>query len=83
MYKNKTIYAFILARGGSKGIPRKNIKPLLKKPLIAYSIESAIKSEFIDRVIIFTDNQEISNISLKYNAEVPFVRPKNYQRQKP
>jgi len=70
------VVAIIPARGGSKGIPRKNIKMLADKPLIAYSIEQALLSEHIDRVIVSTDNQEIADISLNYGAEVPFIRPK-------
>ena len=73
--KNKKILAVIPARGGSKGIPRKNIKLLAGKPLIAYTIEAAKKSRYIDRVIVSTDDKEIAEISKKYGAEVPFVRP--------
>ena len=69
------ILAIIPARGGSKGIPRKNIKLLAGKPLIAYSIEAAIKSEFVNRVIVSTDDDEIEQISIKYGAEV-IIRPK-------
>ncbi len=66
----------IFARGGSKGIPRKNIRMLRGKPLIAYSIETALSSDLIDRVIVSTDDNEIADISIKYGAEVPFIRPK-------
>nr|WP_087464236.1 acylneuraminate cytidylyltransferase family protein [Oleiphilus messinensis] len=72
---NKTCIAFIFARGGSKGIPRKNIKLLNGKPLIAYSIESALASPLIDRVIVSTDDEEIAEIAREYGAEVPFLRP--------
>ena len=68
----------IPARGGSKGIPRKNIYPINGKPLIAYSIEAAVeakKSGCIDRVIVSTEDREIAELSLKYGAEVPFMRP--------
>jgi N-acylneuraminate cytidylyltransferase/CMP-N,N'-diacetyllegionaminic acid synthase len=75
--KKPIILAIIPARGGSKGIPNKNIKLLANKPLIAYTIEEAFKSRFLDRVIVSTDNSEIANISKKYGAEVPFMRPKN------
>lgn len=75
MYKNKKILAVIPARGGSKGIPRKNIIDLCGKPLIAYTIESARKSKYIDDVIVSTDDEEIKDISKKYKAEVPFLRP--------
>lgn len=66
----------ILARGGSKGLPRKNILQFCGKPLIAYTIEAALKSKSIDRVILSTDDEEIAEISVKYGAEVPFMRPK-------
>ena len=68
--------AVIPARGGSKGLPGKNIKMLNGKPLIAYSIESALESKFIDRVIVSTDDEEIAEVALKFDAEVPFLRPK-------
>jgi pseudaminic acid cytidylyltransferase len=64
----------IPARGGSKRIPRKNIKEFLGKPIISYAIENAIGSNIFDRVIVSTDDQEISEISKKYGAEVPFLR---------
>ena len=68
--------AIIPARGGSKGLPRKNIKDLCGKPLIAYSIEVALKSRFINRVIVSTEDAEIAEISKSFGAEVPFLRPK-------
>lgn len=68
--------AVIPARGGSKRIPRKNIKEFCGKPIIAWSIETAIKSGCFDRVIVSTDDEEIANIARKWGAEVPFVRPK-------
>ena len=70
-----TLVALIPARGGSKGIPNKNLKEFKGKPLIQWTIEQAHKSEFIDRVIVSTDNNEIANISRKLDAEVPFIRP--------
>jgi N-acylneuraminate cytidylyltransferase len=70
-----TIIAFIPARGGSKGVPQKNIKLLAGKPLIAWSIEQALASELIDRVIVSTDCPEIAKIAKEYGAEVPFLRP--------
>ena len=73
--KIKTL-AIIPARGGSKRIPRKNIKDFFGKPLIAYSIEIALKSKLFDRVIVSTDDKEIAKIAKKYGAEVPFLRPK-------
>jgi len=71
------VVALIPARGGSKGIPNKNIKTINGKPLIAYSIEFALSSKKIDRVIVSTDNQKIADIAKKYGAEVPFLRPSN------
>ncbi len=68
--------AIIPARGGSKRIPRKNIKNFCGKPMIAWSIEEAIKSNCFDRVIVSTDDGEIAEIAKKYGAEVPFIRPK-------
>jgi len=65
----------ICARGGSKGIPNKNIKPLLGKPLIAHTIETALNSKWIDRVVVSTDSEKIAEIAKEYNAEVPFMRP--------
>jgi len=65
----------IPARGGSKGIPRKNIKTLSGKPLIAHTIVCAKKSELIGRVVVSTDDEEIAEISKHYGAEVPFLRP--------
>jgi len=76
MEKNKKIIAIIPARGGSKGIPRKNIVNLAGKPLIAWTIEAAKKSNLIGRIIVTTDDQEIADVALKYGAEVPFLRPK-------
>ena len=67
--------ALIPARGGSKGIPRKNIRELCGKPLIAWSIEAAQKSKYIDRIIISTEDQEIADVARSYGAEVPFLRP--------
>ena len=75
MIIDKKILAIIPARGGSKGIVGKNIKELNGKPLIAYTIEEAKKSEYINRIVVSTDNEEIANISKKYGAEVPFLRP--------
>jgi len=75
MYKGKSILSLIPARGGSKGLPRKNIKPLLGKPLITWTIEEALASKYLDRVIVSTDDAEIAEISQKYGAEVPFIRP--------
>ncbi len=76
MHKNKKILAVIPARGGSKGIPRKNIQLLAGKPLIAWTIEQAKKSKYINKLVISTDDEEIAEISKKYGADVPFLRPK-------
>lgn len=65
----------IPARGGSKRIPRKNIKPFLGKPIIAYSIEAALASGCFDKVIVSTDDQEIADVARQYGADVPFLRP--------
>lgn len=73
--KNKAI-AIIPARGGSKRIPRKNIKDFQGKPLIAYSIEAAISSKLFDKIIVSTDDEEIATIAKQYGADVPFIRPK-------
>ena len=75
MINGKTVLAIIPARGGSKGIPRKNIKLLAGKPLIAWTIEEAKKSKYIDKTIVSTDSQEIADIAIKYGAEIPFIRP--------
>ena len=76
---NKKILAIIPARGGSKGIPRKNIKLLAGKPLIAYSIEAGLKSKYINKVVVSTEDEEIAEISKKYGAEV-VKRPKELAR---
>jgi len=73
-YKN---LAFIFARGGSKGLPGKNIKLLGNKPLIAWSIESALAVNSIHSVYVSTDSQKIADIAARYGAKIPFIRPKN------
>ena len=75
MVKLKNI-AVIPARGGSKRIPRKNIIDFFGKPMIAWTIESALKSNIFDMVFVSTDDQEIAEISKRYGAEVPFLRDK-------
>lgn len=67
--------ALIPARGGSKGLKRKNIIDLAGSPLIAYSIQSALECNLIDRVIVSTDDEEIARTSVDFGAEVPFIRP--------
>lgn len=69
--------AIIPARGGSKRIPRKNIRNFFGKPIIAYSIQVAQESKLFDRTIVSTDDEEIADISRQYGAEVPFFRPAN------
>ncbi|WP_166371144.1 pseudaminic acid cytidylyltransferase [Psychromonas sp. SA13A] len=69
--------AIIPARGGSKRIPHKNIKLFCGKPIIAYSIEVALKSKLFDAVLVSTDDEEIATVAKKYGAEVPFMRPEH------
>ncbi|MDD4975465.1 MAG: acylneuraminate cytidylyltransferase family protein [Bacteriovorax sp.] len=75
MIKGKKILAIIPARGGSKGVLRKNIRELAGKPLIAWSIEEAKKSKYIDRLILSSDDAEIISVAKTWGCEVPFVRP--------
>lgn len=75
MYKNRTFLVIIPARGGSKGLPGKNIREICGKPLIAWSIEAGAKSNYVDEVMVTTDYQEIADISKNYGANVPFLRP--------
>lgn len=77
MYNSKRILALVPARGGSKGIKRKNITTLGGRPLIEYTIEAALSSKYIDAVIVSTDNQEIASVARGMGAQVPFVRPAN------
>ncbi len=65
----------IFARGGSKGVPRKNIRKLAGKPLIYYAIQRALASKWIDRLVVSTDDEEIAAVARQYGAEVPFMRP--------
>ena len=73
---NRDIVAVIPARGGSKGVLRKNLHPLAGRPLIAYAIHTALASKLIDRVVVSTDDEEIANVARHLGAEVPFMRPK-------
>lgn len=75
MNKEPLILAVIPARGGSKGIPHKNIKLLAGKPLLAYSIEVALQCKMISDIVVSTDDELIKGIALRYGAEVPFLRP--------
>ena len=77
MLGDKRILAVIPARGGSKGIPGKNIKMLAGKPLLAWTIEAAKGSRYIDRLILSSDDKDIISVALEYGCEVPFVRPAN------
>lgn len=69
------VVALICARGGSKGLPGKNIRPLAGKPLIAWAIDQALAVERIDRVIVSTDSEEIAAVAREAGAEIPFMRP--------
>jgi CMP-N,N'-diacetyllegionaminic acid synthase len=71
----RSIIGLIPARGGSKGIPRKNLKLIAGKPLIAWTIETALQSDNLSRVIVSTEDREIAQIAQSYGAEVPFMRP--------
>ncbi len=82
MYKGKRFLAIIPARGGSKGIPHKNIMNLCGKPLISYSIEEAKQSKYIDYVLVSTDDKEIKDVSIAYGANVPFLRPEKFSDDK-
>jgi len=75
MINNKTVLAIITARCGSKRIPNKNIRDIAGKPLIAWTIEEAKKSKFIDRLILSSENENIIQIAKQWDCEVPFVRP--------
>jgi CMP-N,N'-diacetyllegionaminic acid synthase len=75
MIDGQRVLAIIPARGGSKGLPRKNVLPLAGKPLIAWTIEAAQKSRYIDRVILSSDDEEIIGVARQSGCDVPFVRP--------
>ncbi len=75
-----SVAGIITARGGSKGIPRKNIRPLAGKPVIAWTIEAARQSPSVQRVLVSTDDEEIARISTDWGAEVPFMRPAELAR---
>jgi len=72
----RSCIAVIPARGGSKRVPKKNIRPMCGKPIIAYTIDAALKCDLFSSVIVSTDSQEIAEISREYGAEVPFIRTK-------
>ncbi|WPC68113.1 acylneuraminate cytidylyltransferase family protein [Rhodoferax ferrireducens] len=75
MINGKRVIAIIPARGGSKGLPGKNIKELCGKPLIAWSIEAGLASQYIDEVMVTTDSEEVAGIARDFGAIVPFIRP--------
>lgn len=75
MINDKSVYALIPARGGSKRLPEKSILPLCGKPLIVYTIEQALASAYIDRVIVSTDCEKIAGVARAHGAELPFMRP--------
>ena len=77
MIGDKQLLAIVPARGGSKRLPGKNIMDLAGKPLIAWTIEAALNSQYIDRVIVSTDDEEIASIGKRCGADVPFLRPQN------
>lgn len=78
MYQGKKILALIPARGGSKGIKDKNIKPLHGRPLISYSIDCGLQSKYVDSVVVTTDSEKIAEVSRTFGARVPFMRPAEY-----
>lgn len=73
--ERKNMLAVIPARGGSKGVPGKNIKELAGRPLLAYTVEAALESGIFSKVIVSTDSEEIADIAIRCGAEVPFLRP--------
>ena len=82
MNSNKNIVAIIPARGGSKGVPKKNIHLLGGFPLVAYSIVAAQLAKSVERVIVSTDSEEIAEVAKKFGAEVPFLRPSEFASDK-
>jgi N-acylneuraminate cytidylyltransferase/CMP-N,N'-diacetyllegionaminic acid synthase len=73
--KQGRVLAVIIARGGSKGLPLKNIRLLAGKPLIAYTIDAALQARLLDRTVVSTDDRQIAEIARQYGAEIPFLRP--------
>lgn len=80
MYNNNSILALIPARGGSKGIPGKNIKEFNGRPLIAYTITAALQSRYVDFIVVTTDSEEIAAVARAFGAETPFLRPAELAR---
>ncbi|MFJ8257662.1 cytidylyltransferase domain-containing protein [Peribacillus asahii] len=77
MINNKKVLAVIPARGGSKGVLRKNIRNLFRKPLLAWTIEAGKQSKYIDRLIVSSEDSEIIEVAKTFGADVPFIRPKH------
>ena len=80
MFNKRKIIAIVPARSGSKGLKNKNLKKLINYPLLAYPIKAAIKSKYIDKIVVSTDSKKIAKIAKKFGAEVPFLRPKKISR---
>ena len=80
--KKSKIWAIIPARSGSKSLKNKNIVLLNKKPLLAHTIDGALKSKMFEKVLVLTDSQRYAKIAKKYGAEIPFIRPKNISEDK-
>ena len=80
MIDDHSVLGVILARGGSKGLPRKNVRDLAGKPLIAWTIEAGHESEYLDRLILSSDDEEIMSVAQDYDCEVPFRRPDRLAR---
>ncbi len=78
MINGKTVLCLITARGGSKGLPGKSVRELQGKPLIAWTVEAAKNSRFVDRVILTTDSDEIADAGARFGADVPFMRPAEF-----
>jgi CMP-N-acetylneuraminic acid synthetase len=78
MVNGKRVLGITLARGGSKSVPRKNIRPILSVPLIAYTIAEALRSNHISRYIVSTEDEEICKIAQQYGADAPFLRPAEF-----
>jgi CMP-N,N'-diacetyllegionaminic acid synthase len=74
----KSVLAIIPARGGSKGLPGKNIRPMCGKPLIGWTIDKAKKCRYLDMILVTTDDQKIANIAQNFGAYVPFIRPAEF-----
>lgn len=77
MINHKRVLALITARAGSKGLPDKNIRHFCGKPLIGWTIEQALSSKYIDKLLVTTDGEEIARIAREYGADTPFLRPAN------